>query len=164
MSALVIVGIDPDARKCGVCSMIDGTIDALMSEETAQLIASIPALIERNAANNNRLVFAVENVNQNGATYFRRGMSKQAIANRISQNVGMVKAAQTIIVDCIKLYRGEVLLVPPGIGKQTKNNAALFAQLTGYKGSTNEDTRDAYWVAHYANKKISEDMAWLSTD
>lgn len=161
MSALVVLGIDPDVRRCGVCALFDGVIDVLISEDTSQLINDFGRIINDNAKRNNHLVFAMEDVNQNGATYFRRGMSKQAIANRISQNVGMVKAAQIIMVDCIKFYGGEVLLVPPGIGKQTKNNAALFAELTGYKGKTNEDTRDAYHIARYAHNKITEDMAWL---
>jgi len=76
------------------------------------------------------------------------------VQSRIAQNVGMVKAAATIIQDYIEHHGGKVILVPPGIGKQTKNNAKLFAELTGYTGRTNEDTRDAYWIAKYAYNQV----------
>lgn len=143
----VIIGIDPDMRKCGVCAMSDGEIDVLMSIPTCKLLRDL-----YNA--DNAPIIAIEDVNQNAATYFRRGMGKQSIANRVSQNVGMVKAAATIIKDFAEMCSLEVILVPPGIGRQTKNNAALFAEITGFKGKTNEDARDAYWIAHYANKLI----------
>jgi hypothetical protein len=145
----VIIGIDPDMRKCGVCAMSDGEIDVLMSVNTCELLIDL-----RN--NDKGPIIAIEDVNQNAATYFRRGMGKQSIANRVSQNVGMVKAAATIIKDFAEMCSLEVILVPPGIGKQTKNNAALFATLTGFKGRTNEDMRDAYWIAHYADGLIKQ--------
>jgi hypothetical protein len=143
-----VIGIDPDMRKCGVCAFHDGKIDLLMSEDTAQLLTSIPDCIEKGE------VFAVEDVNAVKTIYAKNRKGGQAVQSRIAQNVGMVKAAGTIIVDYIEHHGGKVILVPPGIGKQTKNNAKLFAELTGYTVRTNEDTRDAYWIAKYAYNKL----------
>lgn len=143
-----IIGIDPDMRKCGVCAMADGEIDVIMSDDTAALLDAIRYAISDDTW------FAIENVNAIKTIYAKNRKGGQAVQSRIAQNVGMVKAAATIIQDYIEHHGGNVILVPPGIGKQTKNNAKLFAELTGYTGRTNEDTRDAYWIAKYAYNQV----------
>ena len=143
-----VIGIDPDMRKCGVCALNDGGIDLLISDATAALMDSIRYAVAEDTW------FAVEDVNAVKTIYAKNRRSNVAVQTRIAQNVGMVKAAGTIIIDYIEYFGGKVILVPPGIGKQTKRNAKLFAELTGYKGSTNEYTRDAYWIAKYAYNKL----------
>ena len=143
-----VIGIDPDMSKCGVCALNDGGIDLLISDATAALMDSIRYAVAEDTW------FAVEDVNAVKTIYAKNRRSNVAVQTRIAQNVGMVKAAGTILVDYIEHLGGKVILVPPGIGKQTKRNAKLFAELTGYKGSTNEDTRDAYWIAKYAYNKL----------
>lgn len=143
-----IIGIDPDMRKCGVCATVDGEIDVIMSDDTAALLDAIRYAISEDTW------FALENVNAIKTIYAKNRKGGQAVQSRIAQNVGMVKAAATIIQDYIEHHGGKVILVPPGIGKQTKNNAKLFAELTGYTGRTNEDTRDAYWMAKYAYNQV----------
>lgn len=145
-----VIGIDPDMRMCGVCDMIKGekcSLVNLFSAETYKLIEDVEILVKD-------YVFAVENVNAIKTIYAKNRKGGQAVQSRIAQNVGMVKAAGTILIDYIEHHGGKVILVPPGIGKQTKRNAKLFAELTGYQGRTNEDTRDAYWIAHYAYNKL----------
>jgi hypothetical protein len=143
-----IIGIDPDMRKCGVCATVDGEIDVIVSDDTAALLDAIRYAISEDTW------FAIENVNAIKTIYAKNRKGGQAVQSRIAQNVGMVKAAATIIQDYIEHHGGKVILVPPGIGKQTKNNAKLFAELTGYTGRTNEDTRDAYWIAKYAYNQV----------
>lgn len=143
-----IIGIDPDMRKCGVCATVDGEIDVIMSDDTVALLDAIRYAISEDTW------FALENVNSIKTIYAKNRKGGQDVQSRIAQNVGMVKAAATIIQDYIEHHGGKVILVPPGIGKQTKNNAKLFAELTGYTGRTNEDTRDAYWIAKYAYNQV----------
>lgn len=143
-----IIGIDPDMRKCGVCAYHGGEIELLMSEDVSQILHSIPNCVKGGE------IFAIENVNAIKTIYGKNRKGGQAVQSRIAQNVGMVKAAATIIQDYIEHHGGKVILVPPGIGKQTKKNAKLFAELTGYTGRTNEDTRDAYWIAKYAYNQV----------
>jgi hypothetical protein len=65
----------------------------------------------------------------------------------------MVKAAATLIAELIEYETGrKVILAPTGLGKQFKNDAKLFKEVTGYQGSTNEDKRDAYAIAHWVFK------------
>jgi hypothetical protein len=143
-----IIGIDPDMRKCGVCVYHGGEIELLMSMDTPLLLDAVKDCIEKGE------IFALENVNAIKTIYTKNRKGGQAVQSRIAQNVGMVKAAAIIIQDYIEHHGGKVILVPPGIGKQTKNNAKLFAELTGYTGRTNEDTRDAYWIAKYACNQV----------
>lgn len=143
-----VIGIDPDMRKCGTAVLEGGRICDLGSMDTAYLLSSVQWYIDREC------VFAIEDVNAINTIYARNRKGNQAVQSRIAQNVGMVKAAGTILVDYIEHHGGKVILVPPGIGKHTKKNAKLFAQITGYTGRTNEDTRDAYWIAHYAYNKL----------
>lgn len=143
-----IIGIDPDMRKCGVCAFHGGEIELLVSEYVSQILHSIPDCVKGGE------IFALENVNAIKTIYAKNRKGGQAVQSRIAQNVGMVKASATIIQDYIEHHGGNVILVPPGIGKQTKNNAKLFAELTGYTGRTNEDIRDAYWIAKYAYNQV----------
>lgn len=143
-----IIGIDPDMRKCGVCAYQGGKIETLMSEDVSQILHSIPDCVKGGE------IFALENVNAIKTIYAKNRKGGQAVQSRIAQNVGMVKAAATIIQDYIEHHGGKVILVPPGIGKQTKKDAKLFEKLTGYTGRTNEDTRDAYWIAKYAYNQV----------
>ncbi|MEC9061530.1 MAG: hypothetical protein VYC55_07975 [Pseudomonadota bacterium] len=150
-----IIGIDPDMRKPGIVECIDGDFDFMESPKynSAMIIEDIPIWIK------NGYVFAIEDVNKNKPVYPRvikakSQQQKDAIKGTIAQRVGMVKGAATIIQDYIEHHGGKVILVPHGIGKQTKNNAKLFAELTGYTGRTNEDTRDAYWIAKYAYNQV----------
>lgn len=141
-----VIGIDPDMRKPGICFVDDDGFD-FAKWDTCCLIDEIPNFVDGH-------VFAIEDVNQIKTIYNKNRRSNQAVQSRIAQNVGMVKAAGAIICDYIAHHGGEIILVPPGIGRQTKSNAKLFAELTGYTGKTNEDTRDAYWIAHYAYNKL----------
>lgn len=142
-----IIGIDPDMRKCGVCILDGESIIDISSWETCCLIGEVGGF-------SHDYIFAIENVNAIKTIYAKNRKGGQAVQSRIAQNVGMVKAAATIIQDYIEHHGGKVILVPPGVGKQTKNNAKLFAELTGYTGRTNEDTRDAYWIAKYAYNQV----------
>ncbi len=142
-----IIGIDPDMRKPGVCILHDGVIFDLVSMTTAYLLASIPGYIA------NGYVFAVENVNEVKGIYTRNQKGGAAVQSKIAQNVGMVKAAGTILIDYIEYSCGKVILVPVGVGKQVKSNPKLFGKLTGHKKTTNEDMRDAWAIAKWAQSK-----------
>ncbi len=142
-----VIGIDPDMRKPGICFMDDDGF-GFSSWKISELIEDIPLLI------NGGEIFAIEDVNAVKTIYAKNRRGNQSVQSRIAQNVGMVKAAGTILIDYIEHHGGKVILVPPGIGKQTKKDAKLFAELTGYTGRTNEDTRDAYWIAKYAYDKL----------
>ena len=94
--------------------------------------------------------FALEDVNKVKTIYARNRRDNAAVGLKIAQSVGMVKGAATLIEDLITGITGNSpILAPVGLGKQFKNDAKLFKELTGYQGSTNEDKRDAYAIARW---------------
>lgn len=149
---MIIIGIDPDLHKSGWCVLNDGKIFELESLDFFEILTRLEYYkkLYPNAT------YAIEDVNKNKAVYNRK-TSKQAML-KIAQNVGQVKAACTLLAKAIEKYTGiPPVLVPPGIGKQVKNNAKLFNELTGYTKQTNEDKRDAWAIAKYVNSISSKE-------
>jgi len=141
-----IIAIDPDLKKSGVAiiNMDNGDIAELSSMRLPELIRTIEYL--------NGETFAIEDVNKHGTVYRHNRKGGQAVQARIAQNIGMVKAAGSMIAELITDITGRPpILAPLGIGKQVKSNAKLFRELTGWQERTNEDMRDAAsigrWVA-----------------
>lgn len=143
----MIIAIDPDMKKPGVCVLNDdGTIVDLFSLSFYELIELIGL--------NKSFEFVIEDVNQVKTIYAANRRDNKSVGLQIAQNVGMVKAAGTIICDLITDITGKPpKLAPVGLGKQVKRNATLFKQITGWKGRTNEDMRDAYAVAIWYHSK-----------
>ena len=146
---MIIIGCDPDLRKSGVCVLKDGEIIELMALSFVEFLE----LLSQRPVFYSGCKFAIEDVTKNKAT-FARGVN-QAAMRKIAQNVGQVKAVAILMQECVKAYTGEEpILVPPGIGKQTKRDAKLFKQFTGWEGQTNQDKRDAWAIADYAYRKL----------
>jgi len=142
---MMIIGIDPDLRKSGWCALDGGKITELESLTFCEILERIQC----KPAFYSSCKFAIEDVNQNKAVYSRK--TSPAAKSKIAQNVGQVKAACTLLQELIFYCTGEsCILVPPGIGKQVKKNAKLFKDLTGWDKPTNEDKRDAWAIARYA--------------
>ena len=144
----MIIAIDPDLRKSGVCVMSDeGQIIQLESLSIVDLLELIDTLPKHNT------IYAIEDVNKVKAIYQRNQRENVNVGLKIAQSVGMVKAAATLIAELIEAKTGKpIILAPTGLGKQFKNDSALFKEITGYSRQTNEDKRDAYAIAHWVFK------------
>tara|TARA_R110000850_G_scaffold105926_13_gene217140 strand:- start:2022 stop:2471 length:450 start_codon:yes stop_codon:yes gene_type:complete len=139
----VIIAIDPDLKKSGVCVLNNGGEIVVLESMTIYYLLS---LINKNQ----EAIFALEDVNKVKTIYARNRRDNAAVGLKIAQSVGMVKGAATLIEDLITGITGNSpILAPVGLGKQFKNDAKLFKELTGYKGTTNEDKRDAYAIARW---------------
>lgn len=147
----MIVGIDPDLHKSGVCVLNDdGSIAVLESMTIANLFNYVTFY------RCNGFTYAIEDVNKIGAMYNSHKNKNPRIAANIAQKVGMVKGAATIIASFIEYtIGGSPIMAPVGLGKQVKKDAALFNQLSGWTGKSNEDMRDAWAIAKWVqlNKK-----------
>ena len=143
----MIIAIDPDLRKSGVCTLNAlGQIAALDSLTIVQLLQLVDDMPKDT-------LYAIEDVNKIKAIYQRNMKGNNAVGLKIAQSVGMVKATATLIAELIKAKTGrDVILAPVGLGKQVKQNADLFKELTGYKHQTNEDKRDAWAIANWVFK------------
>ena len=139
----MIIAIDPDLKKSGVCILDNnGEIATLESMSICDLLDLINVF--------DNATYALEDVNKVKTIYARNRRDNAAVGLKIAQSVGMVKGAATLIEDLITGITGNSpILAPVGLGKQFKNDAKLFKELTGYKGTTNEDKRDAYAIARW---------------
>lgn len=147
----MIIAIDPDMKKPGVCFLDDdGDITHLCSMTIPDLIQQIHTFKDAD--------YVLEDVNKVKAIYASNRRANASVGLKIAQSVGMVKAAGTIICDLITDITGNPPeLAPVGLGKQVKKNAKLFKELTGWQGKTNEDMRDAYAVAiwYHGQRKLT---------
>ena len=144
----MIIAIDPDLRKPGVCIADDsGELIKLKSMSFMSLLD----LIQRNKNAN----YVVEDVNQIKTIYQANRRKPPHVVAKIAQDVGMVKASGTIIFELIHGITGrKPHLAPVGIGKRTKKDANLFKKITGWQGQTNEDTRDAAMIALWFSAQL----------
>lgn len=133
------VGIDPDLRKNGVAVMEDGVYVSLGALGIVELVNMF-----RKHAGDPETVFILEDVNVHRPTFTRHGQNEKKM-QKISQNVGMVKAIAEVLVEFLSHYgcRFELRAPLKGFAKQAKNDAKLFTRLTGWEGRTNSDVRDA---------------------
>lgn len=144
-----IIGIDPDISKCGVCELVNGKIIALKSIPVPELLSNIAQWHESGYK------FALENVEMNTFLYGRNNKGNALVNRKIMLNVGKMQGVARIISEYIKYTTGEdVILTPPGIGRNVKKNARLFKSITGWEGRTNEDMRDAAMIAIHTNKLL----------
>ncbi len=137
----MVIGIDPDLEKSGVATVINGkltTLDAMPFFELTEFI-----LEHKHSAH-----FIVEDVECDKATYHRPGTS-QAGMRKIAQNVGQVKAIGRLLGVYLNGCGAQFTLVRPlkGSIKKAKKDAKLFNRITGWKGTSNEDKRDAALLA-----------------
>jgi len=147
-----IIGIDPDIDKPGVCVLDEGgNILSLESVPIASLIYDL--CLSHAVGERENKIIAIEDISKKKATFFKKGVANHAANTRVSNSIGMVQGSHRVIRDVAIRCGYTVIDVPSGVGKQVKNNPALFKKLTGYNGRTNEDVRDAWAIAKWALHK-----------
>lgn len=136
----MIIGIDPDSTKYGVCKIdMEGNIIDLESMKLPDLIKYIQA--------NLTAKYAVEDVAKIKAMYNR---GRKTNNTTIAQSVGRCKQSGINACELIESFTGnKPTMAPVGLGKQFKKNAELFKEVSGYTGKSNEDKRDAYAIARW---------------
>ena len=145
-----VIAIDPDMKKSGVATILpSGEIEQLKSMSVTKLTAWIKG--------NPDCIFSIEDVNKHGTIYKHNRKGGRGVQARIAQNVGMVKAAGSMIAEIVEDATGRPpIMAPLGIGKQVKRNAKLFNELTGWQGKSNEDTRDAACIGRWVASRLRE--------
>ncbi|WNO60871.1 hypothetical protein [Rheinheimera sp. MMS21-TC3] len=145
---MLIIGIDPDLTASGVAVILNGRILKL---DRIPFTGMLNWLSYQSALNS--VLIKIEDPNLIKPTFPRMlptARNKQAVSNRISQNVGQVKAVATLLIETITAAGYQVKPCRPLVGghkTRCKKDAAYFNKLTGWTGRSNEDCRDAALIA-----------------
>ncbi len=147
----MVIGIDPDLKENGVGIVSSGQLVDMQALDFFKLQTFIQEQHAKGAH------FAVENVSVNKPRFMRalKAGSYNAQNDKISQNVGMVKAVQVLIVQFLDLIGASYTLVKPlgGTAKAAKKDAKLFNRMTGWTGRSSADKRDAAMLALYVARR-----------
>ncbi len=147
----IIIGIDPDMIASGV---------AVIAEKDEILELSKKSIIDivvyvKQWSQNNIVTVKIEDPNLISPTFpriIKDARSLQAVRDKISQDVGRVKASATLIIQVLEHAGIKVQRVKPIKGpvkKLCKNDSAYFNRVFKWNGRSNEDSRDAAIIAVY---------------
>ena len=151
---MLIIGIDPDLVASGVAVTTERRAIAELSK--VKLSGLVDFMHLQAAKVEGRILIKMEDPNMLKPTFPRALSNKLTQAQRIatmrkiSQDVGKVKAAATLIMELLKDAGFNVQPCRPlsgGHKARCKNDAAYFNALTGWTARSNEDCRDAALIA-----------------
>lgn len=147
----IIIGIDPDMTESGV-AVVQGK-DVLIELAKRNINELVPYL--KQWAQNHALTIKIEDPNLISPTFprvIKDARSLKAVRDKISQDVGRVKASATLIIQILEYNGFTVQKVKPikgPIKQLCKNDSKHFNQVFKWAGRSNEDTRDAAIIAVY---------------
>ena len=148
---MLIIGIDPDLSASGVA--VTTPAKAIVEMKRVKFSELVDYMRLQAAKVEGRILIKMEDPNTLKPTFPRaipRAMNKQAVNNRISQNVGQVKAVATLILEVLIADGFNVVPCRPLMGghkARCKKDANYFNKLTGWTARSNEDCRDAALIA-----------------
>lgn len=141
----ITVGIDPDMIKSGVATVVGKKIIALSLVSFPNLIEYLEAIGPKD-----KLDIKLENPSAIKPLFGAKVKNKRAVREKICQDVGKCKATGVLIHEMLLFHGYSVRLIRPltgSIKRQAKTDAIYFNKLTGWKGRTGEDKRDAALIA-----------------
>jgi len=141
----ITIGIDPDTDKSGIAIVVNKQIIDLATVKLFDLIEYLDA-----AGPKDTIVVKVEDPNMIKPLFGEKAKNKRAIREKICQDVGGCKAVARLICELLESHNYKVIKVRPlkgPIKRQAKNDGNYFNKITGWKGRTNEDKRDAAMIA-----------------
>ena len=150
---MLIIGIDPDLIASGVAVI---TPDKRIVEMQRVKFSQLVEYMQLQAIKvDGRVLIKLEDPNKIAPTFQRHrptAVNRLAVNNKISQNVGQVKAVATLILEVLTAAGFNVQPCRPLAGgnkARCKKDAAYFNTLTGWTARSNEDCRDAALIALY---------------
>lgn len=143
----ITIGIDPDFVKSGVAVIHGKTIIHLESLSFVDMFEYIAA-----AGPKEEVLIKLENPSAIKPLFGAKVKNSRAVREKICQDVGKCKATGSLIQQVLESQGYKVKLVTPlkgSVKRMAKSSDKYFNQITGWKGRSNEDKRDAALVALY---------------
>ncbi len=133
----IIIGIDPDSKAHGVAVYVDSKLSRL---ECLTLYWFMDALEFYNNGDND-IEIHIEDVCAISAVFRQRQGNNQAINMKMSNSIGKCQQSQIELERFI--HHKAIKVIKHKISKIWKKDRSQFEKITGWVGSSNEDTRSA---------------------
>lgn len=140
--SLIVIGVDPDSKKHGVATYVDGNLTEL------QMLSCVELINEINHLGDMALV-SIENVLAQNFVYSRNVKSSKAAHAKVALSVGRCQQAQQELMNWLDHFEIPYVLHPPQ-GGNWANNKPQFEKATGWEGKSNADTRSAAYFGFLA--------------
>lgn len=138
MSKKTLIGIDPDTEKSGT-ALIDGTQLELNNLNFFELFDYL-----QNAKNKfEKLEVYIECGFLNGGNRHLKIGSSHALNSKIGERIGANHETAKKIIEMCEYLKITYHKVKP---TRTKSTNDFFKQVTGYKGQSNQEQRDAFFL------------------
>ncbi|MGB1303987.1 hypothetical protein [Pseudoalteromonas marina] len=143
---MIVVGCDPDSKKHGIATYVDGELSDLAMCNNQQIIDWSLGM-----KNFNNLLFSIEDVCANNFVYTRNNKGNKSVTSKIAMSIGRCQQAQKELMMWLDHYNIKYVLHKPQKGNWAKNKKE-FEKITGWKKRSNEDTRSAAYMGYLALK------------
>lgn len=139
-----VIGVDPDSEKHGIAVYCEGALQSLHMLNTVQIFTEL-------VRGYTGAIFSIENCLANNFVYARNTNSK-AVQSSIARRTGRCQQAQAELMLWLDHYQIPYVLHKPQKGNWAENKP-VFEKATGWKGSSNKDTRSAAYFGFLALRK-----------
>lgn len=140
-----VIGIDPDAKACGVAVFYMGELLTLKSCTTIEIVSEL-----KNKGGD--VLVSMEDVMANQFVYARNQKSSKAAQCKVAMHIGRCQQVQVEIMQWLDALGVPYKLHKPQRGNWAKDKAQ-FEKVTGWTGRSNEDTRSAAYFGFLEVRK-----------
>ena len=148
---MIVIGIDPDAKKHGFAEYHDGKLIDIKSMQLTDILGWI-----NEERPDQEILFSIEDVcSRNSVNADRLKGIKQgnagAIGRKMALGLGWCQQSQVELMRVLDYFSIRYVLHKPQRGNWAKNKAQ-FEKVTGWTKRSNEDTRSAAFFGFLAIK------------
>ncbi|ALO46587.1 hypothetical protein [Pseudohongiella spirulinae] len=155
MSGPVVVGLDPDSKRHGVAVYRNGQLEQLLMLSLVELRAWL------DANSTERFLFSIEDVLSQNFVYARNSKSSKAAHAKVALSVGRCQQAQEEVMRELDAREVPYHLHKPARGNWA-NNKDQFERVTGWRSSSNPETRSAAYFGFIASRKFkNNNPVWM---
>ena len=150
MSDKYVIGIDPDSTAHGFSLYLNGHLDSLFSLTLVEIMSYIDDCFE---GEESAITVHIEDVCANNAAFKKGGVANARAGTAINRSIGKCQQSQIELERLFAFY--QIKVVKHKISKKwkdAKSGKAEFERLTGWAGSSNEDTRSAAYFGYLGSR------------
>lgn len=139
--AEVVIGVDPDSEKHGVAIYRLGKLITLAKWSITDFLQQLEGATDT--------IVSIENVMANQFVYKRNEKKSKTVQSKVAMHIGRCQQAQVELMRLLDHLNIPYQLISPMKGNWA-DNKAQFERVTGWTGTSNQDTRSAAFFGYLA--------------